>query len=505
MKQFLLTAVMLLCSVMGAKAEVDPNFYIYICFGQSNMEGNADWEVQDEGVDSHFQMLATCNFPERKVKGDNTKKIPARQMGKWYTAECPIVSPVGKLGPSDYFGRTMVEQLPDKKIGVIAVAMGGSPIEMFDKDLYWDKYQANYNEWWAQIARNYYGENPYGRIIEMAKEAQKVGVIKGILLHQGESNNGDEKWPGMVKKIYKDMLHDLGLRPADVPIFVGETEYENMGGGCSWHNHVVAKIPEVIPTGHVVSADGIPGNGTDPWHFSAAGYRTFGQRYAEKVLDVMNHPEKYVKYYTVDERITGGTVDLANKNLAIVNEAEGKAFYCEFGETLSYGNYVRAFDASNECYFFRLQKSSGGFRLRLVAPDGTFYQLDGADAYLNTQVVSGDCCFISSKMNGQNGQDLAKGAVWNMEYTEGKGWAIKNVGTGKYLKDANHPAKFDEPTYFTFCTLKETDSDPTGITNVRSQKLETNSGVYTLDGRRVNADNLRPGLYIMNGRKVVIK
>ena len=505
MKQFLLTAVMLLCSVMGAKAEVDPNFYIYICFGQSNMEGNADWEVQDEGVDSHFQMLATCNFPERKVKGDNTKKIPARQMGKWYTAECPIVSPVGKLGPSDYFGRTMVEQLPDKKIGVIAVAMGGSPIEMFDKDLYWDKYQANYNEWWAQIARNYYGENPYGRIIEMAKEAQKVGVIKGILLHQGESNNGDEKWPGMVKKIYKDMLHDLGLRPADVPIYVGETEYENMGGGCSWHNHVVAKIPEVIPTGHVVSADGIPGNGTDPWHFSAAGYRTFGQRYAEKVLDVMNHPEKYVKYYTVDERITGGTVDLANKNLAIVNEAEGKAFYCEFGETLSYGNYVRAFDASNECYFFRLQKSSGGFRLRLVAPDGTFYQLDGADAYLNTQVVSGDCCFISSKMNGQNGQDLAKGAVWNMEYTEGKGWAIKNVGTGKYLKDANHPAKFDEPTYFTFCTLKETDSDPTGITNVRSQKLETNSGVYTLDGRRVNADDLRPGLYIMNGRKVVIK
>ena len=505
MKQFLLTAVMLLCSVMGTKAEVDPNFYIYICFGQSNMEGNADWEVQDEGVDSHFQMLATCNFPERKVKGDNTKKIPARQMGKWYTAECPIVSPVGKLGPSDYFGRTMVEQLPDKKIGVIAVAMGGSPIEMFDKDLYWDKYQANYNEWWAQIARNYYGENPYGRIIEMAKEAQKVGVIKGILLHQGESNNGDEKWPGMVKKIYKDMLHDLGLRPADVPIFVGETEYENMGGGCSWHNHVVAKIPEVIPTGHVVSADGIPGNGTDPWHFSAAGYRTFGQRYAEKVLDVMNHPEKYVKYYTVDERITGGTVDLANKNLAIVNEAEGKAFYCEFGETLSYGNYVRAFDASNECYFFRLQKSSGGFRLRLVAPDGNFYQLDGADAYLNTQVVSGDCCFISSKLNGQNGQDLAKGAVWNMEYTEGKGWAIKNVGTGKYLKDANHPAKFDEPTYFTFCTLKETDSDPTGITNVRSQKLETNSGVYTLDGRRVNDDNLRPGLYIMNGRKVVIK
>ena len=72
--------------------------------------------------------------------------------------------------------------------------MGGSPIEMFDKDKYQQKYQENYNEWWAQIARNYYGENPYGRIIEMAKKAQEVGVIKGILLHQGCSNCGDPNW-----------------------------------------------------------------------------------------------------------------------------------------------------------------------------------------------------------------------------------------------------------------------------------------------------------------------
>jgi len=49
MKHCILTAIMLLCCVLGAKAEVDPNFYIYICFGQSNMEGNAQWEAQDVG------------------------------------------------------------------------------------------------------------------------------------------------------------------------------------------------------------------------------------------------------------------------------------------------------------------------------------------------------------------------------------------------------------------------------------------------------------------------
>ena len=209
---WVIMGVCMLSSSLKVKAEVDPNFHIYICFGQSNMEGNAQWQSQDVGnVDERFQMLATCNF-------DN----PKRTLGNWYKAECPIVSPQGKLGPTDYFGRTMVAHLPDIKIGVIAVAMGGSPIEMFDKDKYQQKLNENPNEWWAQLSKWYYGGNPYGRIIEMAKKAQEVGVIKGILLHQGCSNCGDPNWPDMVNKIYKDMLKDLGLQAAAVPLFAGE-------------------------------------------------------------------------------------------------------------------------------------------------------------------------------------------------------------------------------------------------------------------------------------------
>ena len=496
MKRILLSIAILATALQGARAEVDPNFYIYICFGQSNMEGNAQWEAQDVGnVDPRFQMLATCNFTN-----------PKRTLGNWYTAECPIVSPVGKLGPTDYFGRTMVKELPDKKIGVIAVAMGGSPIEMFDKDLYEQKYKDNYNEWWAQIARNYYGANPYGRIIEMAKKAQEVGVIKGILLHQGESNNGDEKWPGMVKKIYKDMLSDLGLKAADVPIFVGETEYADMGGSCSWHNHVVAKIPEVIPTGHVVSAEGIPGNGTDPWHFSAAGYRTLGKRYAEKVLDVMNHPEDYTKYWTIGERLTGGSSALSQKDFAIVNEAEGKAFYCESGQQLGYDDFKTALANTNEGCLFRYTRVSisNSYGLKLVTLDGEEYKVDGNIAYLNSQATTGDYCFLNG-LNKQRGYDIPNGAVWDIQYVEGKGWTLLNKGTGKYLKDAAHPAMFDEPTYFTFCTLTPTtgiqiiENSPSAIGRSRS-----GDSVYNLQGIKVgeksNWNSLSPGLYIVNGK-----
>jgi len=60
---------------------------------------------------------------------------------------------------------------------------------------------------------NEYGGNPYGRLIEIAKLAQKDGVIKGILLHQGESNAGDNAWPLKVKGIYDNLIKDLNLKP----------------------------------------------------------------------------------------------------------------------------------------------------------------------------------------------------------------------------------------------------------------------------------------------------
>ena len=289
MKQFLLVFALLTVGLTGAKADVDPNFYIYLCFGQSNMEGNAQWESVDNTVDRRFKMLATTKFDD-----------PARTLGNWYVAKCPIVSPVGKLGMSDYFGRTMVAALPkDVRVGVVAVAMGGTPIEMFDKDKCVKKLADNPNEWWAIITKNYYGGNAYQRLIDMARKAQETGVIKGILLHQGCSNNCDPNWPKNVKKIYTDMLTDLELNAEDVPLFVGETLRQDQGGACYGHNSVIANMPKVVPTSHVIHSNGCPGNNTDPWHFCAAGYRTMGKRYAYQALRTMGLETKMNAEYSM--------------------------------------------------------------------------------------------------------------------------------------------------------------------------------------------------------------
>ena len=256
----------------------DPNFHIYLCFGQSNMEGAAQAEDEDKlNVNPRFKMLASVDFPEQ-----------GRKKGEWSTAVPPLCRPGTGLSPADYFGRTLVEKLPeDISVGVVHVAVGGAKIELFMeefKDEYIDEQPA-----WFQNFCAAYDNDPLGRLIEMGKIAQQQGVIKGILLHQGESNNGEKTWAEKVAKVYKRICYALGLDMNEVPLLAGETLYENMKGSCYLHNEAaLPMLKEAIPNSYVISAEDLPGNGRDPWHFNAAGYREFGRRYAETMLNSLN-------------------------------------------------------------------------------------------------------------------------------------------------------------------------------------------------------------------------
>ena len=90
--------------------------------------------------------------------------------------------------------------------------------------------------------------------------------------------------------------------------------------------------------------------------------------------------------------------------------------------------------------------------------------------------------------------------MWEIEYVDGKGFSLKNVGTGLYLHDSS-PAKYDTPKYFTFCTTEKV----TGITTVPSSCKRDDGSTYDLLGLRVDGNNLRPGIYIKGGRKFVVK
>lgn len=280
MSKFLkLFAVVGVLSLTAFARAQDPDFYIFLCFGQSNMEGFPGILAEDkQAVDPRFQVLAAVDFPELH-----------REKGQWYPAIPPLCRPSTGLCPADYFGRTLVAKLPANiKVGVVNVAVGGCKIELFEKTAA-PAYIATAPSWMKPMIAAYDG-SPYQRLVDMGKLAQKSGVIKGILLHQGESNTNDATWPAKVKTIYENLLKDLNLKAADVPLLAGEVVGADQKGKCASMNKIIADLPKTIPTAHVISSDGCACR-PDHLHFTPAGYRELGKRYADTMLPLLaDHP-----------------------------------------------------------------------------------------------------------------------------------------------------------------------------------------------------------------------
>ena len=301
----------------------DPNFYIYLCFGQSNMEGAAAAEERDQHVDPRFQMMAARWFDK-----------PRRTMGEWYTATPPLVKPNDCLGVADYFGRTMVAALPEHiKIGVVDVAIGGISIEGFMTDEVEDYLDDTAG--FVREAAAAYDNNPYQRLVDMGRKAQQYGVIRGVLLHQGESNNGDGKWPRKVKQVYESLLKDLNLSADTVPLFAGEVVGTEYGSPCALNNAVIDWLPYYVPTAYVIPSNGCPPQ-EDKMHFTASSYRIMGKRYAYQVLHTMGRDALVNPHYTLSDDLrdfyTLNSLDQVDKVELRVGRTKKMALWGNFAD-----------------------------------------------------------------------------------------------------------------------------------------------------------------------------
>ena len=269
---FAFAAALLLVAQATAQ---DGNFYIFLCLGQSNMEGFPGIPPAEKTwTNPRFKVLAAVDFPELH-----------RTRGNWYTAVPPLCRPDSGLSLSDYFGRTLVQKLPPNiTIGVVTVAVAGAKIEVFEPAAF-TAYAATAPTWMKGIIA-LYGGSPYQRLVELGRQAKQAGVIHGILLHQGESNTNDPEWPAKVKVIYESLLRDLDLRAADVPLLAGEVVAKDQHGASASMNDIIATLPQTIPTAHVVSSAGCACR-ADHLHFTLEGYRELGKRYAEAILPLL--------------------------------------------------------------------------------------------------------------------------------------------------------------------------------------------------------------------------
>lgn len=193
--------------------------------------------------------------------------------------------------------------------------------------------------------------------------------------------------------------------------------------------------------------------------------------------------------------------DITNQPFAIVNKESQKMFYGPENQNLDMGDPLGVINnKSISGYMFKAEAISGRdgcYLLRLMTLNGSEYSVYGKPGYLNSQPTTGWCSFILG-LNNQNGEDVKDGAVWEIKYESGKGFTLKNMATGKYLKDAA-PAKYDAPAYFDFLKSSAT----AGIHKV--ERSVDNDAVYTLQGIKIATlqqwDALPRGIYIVGGKK----
>ena len=252
----------------------DQNFWIFLCFGQSNMAGQAPIEEQDLAVSDRYLSMATTDGADR-------------QLGTWRKAVPPLCRADAHLGPADWFGRTLIDVVPENvRIGIVSVAVEGCPITFFDKDQNAALIAKEERDWMNGIL-DQYGRDPYGRLLSMAKIAAKDGVIKGILLHQGETDAYNDQWRKTLRKIYRDLQEELRFDSTAVPLLVGEVVRGEYGGICGHANPTINDIANHYPNTYVVSSEGcLPSD--DNLHFSSEGYRQLGRHYALRYLEVTN-------------------------------------------------------------------------------------------------------------------------------------------------------------------------------------------------------------------------
>jgi len=340
---------------VSANATPDPNFHIYLAFGQSNMEGQGNIESQDKTVDKRFQVLWTTN-----------ETNCGKKLGEWSDAVPPLASCSGKLGPADYFGRTMVEKTDSKiRVGVVDVAVAGCSIQLFDSPI--SQSYMNQQAGWFKQRVEAYGGKPYERLIEMAKKAQEDGVIKGIIFHQGETDAGDGQWPSKVKAVYDRILKDLGLE-GDIPFLAGEVLRGGMSQGA---NNNIAKLPQQSKNFYVISSEGLtqPLNDGQNVHFTSQEYRDFGKRYAEKMIEVLGDKIKPVAESSSSETPSSSSEAESSSSVDVSSSSTvGGIIFSDAVRSVSIGHVAYAGDFVQ----VPLSLSNAGFvNIRLYSVLGT--------------------------------------------------------------------------------------------------------------------------------------
>jgi hypothetical protein len=163
---------------------------LYLLIGQSNMAGRGKIENKNVGVEGIYSLTK-----------DN----------EWIIATDPLHfdKKEAGVGPGLSFAKAIKEKNPDRKIGLIPCAVGGTSI----------------SKWFPRFFDSATNTYPYDNTIERLKIALKSGYLKGILWHQGESDSDEDKYKDYENRfdtLLYNLSKDMGISLDTIPVIIGE-------------------------------------------------------------------------------------------------------------------------------------------------------------------------------------------------------------------------------------------------------------------------------------------
>lgn len=240
------------CKSTDNKANSESNkMDLYLLIGQSNMAGRATIEGQDrDTIPNVFLFTGDTGKPWEKA---------ANPMNKYSTVRKKLS--LQKMGPGYTFAKEMAKAMPEKKIGLVVNAKGGTSIE----------------EWQP-------GDSLYNEAVRRAKEAMEYGVFKGIVWHQGEANASRyDKYMPKIEELIASLRKDLN--DPKLPFVAGQLSPDKPKR--INFNKMILELPNTVEHTGVITSENT--ETIDNTHFNSAGQRLLGQRYAKEMLKLIEH------------------------------------------------------------------------------------------------------------------------------------------------------------------------------------------------------------------------
>lgn len=290
------------------QAPENDEFDVFLLIGQSNMAGRG-WLFPDD----------TAVMEGVFILNDMDEVVPATEPLNRFSSVRKRLS-LQKMNIGGSFGRSIHEHT-GRKVLLVVNARSGTSARLWrpgapgitakegDDDLLMDgqKFPPLYDE-----------------AVRRTRKACRYGQLKAILFHQGEADAYPEyapQWPGKVADIAESLRKDLGV---DVPFIVGEVSYHIPNSAVI--NPYIRDISYVVPDSGWVSAEGCNAN-RDSIHFSRQGVTLLGERYAEKVLEMVYGQDIYAEEDDTTVTAPEGMYVISDFDRTVV-DFDGEKTYC---------------------------------------------------------------------------------------------------------------------------------------------------------------------------------